>query len=69
MRYKRLAVGWDACWSAKDVAKKAPSAAKQVKLEWLSLGTVVEHGTGDRVWITYANHFAELLMMETFEAV
>ncbi|CAH0522421.1 unnamed protein product [Peronospora belbahrii] len=58
------AVGWDTCWSAKDVAKKAPSASKQVKSEWLSLGTVVELGIGDRVWITYANHSAELLTMK-----
>ncbi|KAL3673954.1 hypothetical protein V7S43_001640 [Phytophthora oleae] len=55
-------------WSAEYVAKKAPSAAKQVKSEWLGLGTVVELVIGDRVRITYSDHFAELLTMETFEA-
>ncbi|CAH0482901.1 unnamed protein product [Peronospora belbahrii] len=57
-----------ACWSAEDVAKKAPSAAKQVKSERLCLGTVVVLGIVNRVWITYVNHFAELLTMETFKA-
>lgn len=50
-----------------DVAKKTPSIAKQVELMWMGLRTVVELLIGYRGWITYPNHFAELLTMETLE--
>ena len=61
-------VCWNACRSADDVAKKTRSIAKQVESEWLRLRTVVELLIGNRGWITYSDHFAELLAMETLEA-
>ena len=51
------------------MAKKAPSAAKQVKTEWLGLGTIVKLVIGDCGYIMYLDHFAQLLTMETSEAV
>ena len=60
------------CWNvyryAEDVAKKSPSTANQVESEWLRLRTVVELLIENRGWITYSDHFAELLAMETLEA-
>ncbi|RMX63695.1 hypothetical protein KXD40_002590 [Peronospora effusa] len=56
-------------YAVEDVTKKAPSAAKQVKSEWLGFGTSVKLVIGNSGWITYSDHFAQLLTMETFEAV
>ena len=40
-----------------------------MKMEWLSLGTIVNFVIGDCGWIVYSDHFAQLLTMKITEAV